>query len=79
MSEQKAKETMNESMELLSAEEAAEYLKFSTKYIYTLAKENRIPHACYGRHLIFRKVDLFNWVGSMVSFKPEKKEDVKWI
>ncbi len=69
----------DENMELLTVDEAAAYLKFSVNYIYKLAKENKIPHANYGRHLIFRKIDLFNWVGSMVKFEVEKAEALKWI
>ena len=46
---------MNESenIEVLNVEESASYLKFSTTYIYRLAKENKIPHVNYGRHIIF--------------------------
>ena len=31
-------------MELFSVEEAAAYLKFSTTYLYRLAREKKIPH-----------------------------------
>ena len=55
-----------ENMELLSVEEAAAYLKFSTTYLYKLAKEKKIPHVNYGRHIIFRKKDLYDWLGAMV-------------
>ena len=57
-------------MELLSVEEAAAYLKFSTTYIYKLCKEKKIPHVNYGRHIIFRKSDLYEWLGAMVVCKP---------
>ena len=59
-------EVKNENMELLSVEEAAAYLKFSTAYLYRLAKEKKIPHINYGRHIIFRKKDLYDWLGAMV-------------
>ena len=59
-------EVTKENMELLSVEEAAAYLKFSTAYLYRLAKENKIPHINYGRHIIFRKKDLYDWLGTMV-------------
>ncbi|MBR0475231.1 MAG: helix-turn-helix domain-containing protein [Treponema sp.] len=59
-------ENEKENMELLSVEEAAAYLKFSTTYLYRLAREKKIPHVSYGRHIIFRKADLYNWLGSMV-------------
>lgn len=58
------------SMELLFVEEVAAYLKFSTAYIYRLCKEKKIPHVNYGRHIIFRKCDLFSWLGSMVCYEP---------
>ena len=57
-------------MELLSVEEAADYLKFSTTYLYKLCREKKIPHVNYGRHIIFRKIDLFDWIGSMVVYEP---------
>ena len=59
-------EVKNENMDLLSVEEAAAYLKFSTAYLYRLAKEKKIPHVNYGRHIIFRKKDLYDWLGAMV-------------
>ena len=59
-------ENEKENMELLSVEEAAAYLKFSTNYIYILARQNKIPHVSFGRHILFRKTDLYNWLGTMV-------------
>ena len=56
-----------ENMDLLSVEEAAAYLKFSTTFLYSLAREKKIPHVNYGRNIIFRKADLYNWLGTMVS------------
>jgi len=61
-------------LDLLSVEEAAAYLKFSTAFLYKLCKENKIPHVNYGRHIIFRKTDLYNWLGSMVTYGEEKLE-----
>ena len=54
----------DENMELLSIEEAAAYLRFSTTYLYKLARANEIPHMNFGRHILFRKADLYAWVGS---------------
>ena len=53
-------------MEILNVEEAAAYLNFSKTYLYRLAKANMIPHVNFGRHIIFRKRDLYDWLGSMV-------------
>ena len=62
-----ANENEKKCMELLTVEEAAVYLNFSKTYIYRLARANMIPHVNYGRHIIFRKEDLYNWLGSMVT------------
>ena len=64
----------NQNMDILSVDEAAEYLKFSKPYLYKLAKENKIPHIDYGRHILFRRIDLFNWLGSMVTYQSEALE-----
>ena len=60
-------------LDLLSVEDAAAYLKFSTAFLYKLCKENKIPHVNYGRHIIFRKTDLYEWLGTMVVCKPAEK------
>ncbi len=62
-------ESEKNDMTLMTVEEASAYLHFSRTYIYRLARANIIPHMNYGRHLLFRKVDLFEWVGSMVVTK----------
>ncbi len=59
-------EKKSEELELLSVKEAAAQLKFSNTYVYKLARENRIPHINFGRHIIFRKHDLFGWIGTIV-------------
>ena len=64
----------SETMELLSVEEAATYLKFSTTYLYKLCREKKIPHVNYGRHIIFRKRDLYEWIGDMVVYSPSEDE-----
>ena len=63
------KSEIEKEMVLMTVEEAACYLHFSKAYVYRLAKANLIPHVNYGRHVIFRKEDLYNWIGSMVSGK----------
>lgn len=77
--EKKTEFVLEGCLDLLSVEEAAAYLKFSRNYIYKLAGENKIPHTVLGRHLIFRKIDLFNWIGSLSNFVPETKGVLKWI
>ena len=65
MAEEKP-EQEQKATELMTVEEAAVYLHFSKTYLYRLARANMIPHVSYGRHIIFRKTDLYNWLGSMV-------------
>lgn len=64
----------NQNMDILNTDQAAEYLKFSKPYLYKLAKENKIPHIDFGRHILFRRIDLFNWLGSMVTYESEALE-----
>lgn len=66
MAEEKT-ENEKQSMELMTVEEASVYLHFSKTYLYRLAKAKMIPHVNYGRHIIFRKEDLYEWIGSMVT------------
>jgi len=67
----------NLNMDVLNVEEAAVYLKFSRTYLYRLAKENKIPHIAFGRHVLFRKIDLFNWLGSKISYCEEECEEIE--
>ena len=60
-------EDEKENMDLLSVKEAAAYLNFSMPFLYRLAREKKIPHVSFGRHIIFRKSDLYNWLGTMVN------------
>ena len=62
-----------ENMELMSVEEAAAYLKFSTTFLYRLCKQNAIPHINYGRHILFRKSDLYKWLGTKVTYVFEEE------
>lgn len=66
MAEEKTENEKRE-MILMTVEEASVYLHFSKTYLYRLAKANMIPHVNYGRHIILRKEDLYEWLGSMVT------------
>lgn len=66
-------EEQKRNLDLMNVKEASVYLKFSTAYLYRLAREKKIPHINYGRHLLFRKADLFDWLGSMVDGGVEKE------
>ena len=65
----------SKNMELLTVEEAAAYLKFSTTYLYRLCREKKIPHINYGRHIRFRKIDLFEWLGAKVEYDPAADDE----
>lgn len=65
---------MNENMDVMNVKEAAAYLKFSTNFLYRLCKQQLIPHVNYGRHILFRKADLYAWLGSMVTPCPTASE-----
>lgn len=65
-------EDKTQNLDVLNVEEAAAYLKFSTTYLYRLTKEKKIPHVNYGRHILFRKADLYAWLGNMVCYEPEQ-------
>ena len=64
----------SENMDVLNVEEAASYLRFSTTYLYRLARAKMIPHVNFGRHIIFRKKDLYEWLGSKVTPCPAASE-----
>ena len=59
-------ENEKENLELLTVGEASAYLKFSTTYLYRLARQKLIPHMNYGRRILFRKADLYEWVGTKI-------------
>ena len=67
---------MNESenMDVMNVEEAAAYLKFSTTFLYRLCRKQLIPHVNYCRHILFRKSDLYAWLGSKVTPSPAAAE-----
>jgi excisionase family DNA binding protein len=59
--------TMEESNEILTVKQAAEYLNLSIYSIYAKTSQKSIPHAKRGRHLYFFKDDLRNWLASAKS------------
>ena len=53
--------------DILSIDDAANYLTISKYYLYMLVNKNAIPHARLGKRIVFRKIDLLDWVGSKVN------------
>ena len=48
--------------ELLTAEEAAELLKFKSDYVLSLARRGALPSIRHGRYVRFRRADLCAWI-----------------
>ena len=47
----------------LSVREAAEYIGYSTRYVYRLVALNVLPHYTpNGGHIIFNRVELDEWI-----------------
>ncbi len=59
----------------LSVREAAEYMGFSVSYIYKLVAAQVLPHyAPNGGRILFKRVELDDWIASGKNHKPENKE-----
>jgi excisionase family DNA binding protein len=54
-----------DNMDILDVKEAAQYLKCSTSKIYGQVKRGIIPFVRNEGNIIFRKLDLFRWLGTM--------------
>jgi excisionase family DNA binding protein len=53
---------LKESKEVLSVNEAAEFLNLETSYLYQLTSKRLIPFYRPGRKLYFKKSDLIDWI-----------------
>lgn len=51
---------------ILNMDMAAAYLTISKAMLYMLVKGKMIPYANIGKRIVFRRDDLYNWVGSKV-------------
>lgn len=51
---------------VLSIEMAAKYLTISRCYLYALVKGSFIPYTKIGKRIVFRKGDLYKWLGMNV-------------
>ncbi len=51
---------------ILSIDMAAKYLTISKCYLYALVKGSFIPYTKIGKRIVFRKCDLFKWLGMNV-------------
>lgn len=66
---------------ILSIEAAAKYLTISKYFLYTLVKGGFVPYAKIGKRIVFRKNDLYDWIGQNVvqpthSFDSEEEYDL---
>jgi excisionase family DNA binding protein len=51
-----------ENKEILTVNEAAEFLNLETSYVYQLTSKRLIPFYRPGRKLYFKKSDLVDWI-----------------
>ncbi len=63
-----------DSSEILTVKQAAEYLNLSIYSIYAKTSQKSIPHAKRGRHLYFFKDDLRAWLKSA---KSKTREEIQ--
>ena len=68
---------MNQNLELLDLNQAAEYLKLKPSYIYSLIHQKKIPYyKPLGKRVYFSKTELNKWViGSKIKSVGEVEED----
>jgi excisionase family DNA binding protein len=52
----------NPSIEILSADEVAAWLKVDRKSIYNAAARGQIPHQRLGKRLLFNRAALVSWL-----------------
>lgn len=52
---------------IMSVEEAADFLKVSTQFLYIKKHEGKIPHRKIGGRLVFLQSELYEWVKSGAS------------
>ena len=52
-------------MDILSVKEASQYIRCSVAKIYDQAKRGVIPFVRNEGRILFRKIDLFNWLGTL--------------
>jgi excisionase family DNA binding protein len=57
-----ASELHPESRDILTVEQAADYLQLSRATLFKLMKEQRLPHAKLGGSIRFSKAQLLGWV-----------------
>jgi len=51
-------------LEILNVDEAAQYLRCSKSNLYHRVKAGTIPHVKMGGRILFKKDDLYSWLGS---------------
>ncbi len=49
--------------QLISIDEAAEFLKVEKTWIYSQTRQGKIPHFKVGKYVRFRKEELQAWLG----------------
>lgn len=63
--------------EVMTADEAAEYLRVSRAHLWELKLKYRLPFSKMGKgRIAFRKGDLDNWLNTNTIRKPE--DEIRW-
>lgn len=55
----------NHNLDVMNATETADYLRCSLGKVYDMAKRGVIPFVKMEGRILFRKLDIFNWLGTM--------------
>ena len=66
---------VNQGMEILTVDEAAELLRIPRSSVYKLAQEGKIPAQKVGKHWRFNRAILMNWVAGGINIDGEDSED----
>ncbi len=70
MSEKKVDEECSERQinypDIMCMSEAAAYMAISKCFLYMLVRGGFVPYAKIGKRIVFRKQDLYDWIGSNV-------------
>lgn len=62
-------------MKLMTLDEAAEYLLLNPETLRRMVKAGKAPGRKVGRRWIFRKIDLYKFVGSQIQAQEEKEQE----
>lgn len=62
MAKNKIRKDFLENTHILDMQEASQYTKLSTSYLYKLVARKEVPHSRAGYKILFNKFDLDKWL-----------------